>query len=306
MMLFLYKRKVIKRMRKFNWAAAVVVTMMAGVLVACNGIIDKSEKATEVVREPSTRTPNSVIGKWYQYEEWDQNNVYIWEFEEGGKYYFTREENYYKQGEDYIISKDNYTIIEDKILLDFEVHKIEYTDYGLCITDEDGYSTKLYEYRQDALEGNSEYYTSDFYLQTMADENGCVIQDDVLIAYFTNDKNIVIPNVKEISGFVIKSELECIESIFIPGYVDKIGDDAFCETSVDKIYIEDGVKEIGDYAFSDCYFDEIHIPASVEAIGDLAFSYEEANTDGKIYVQAGSYAEEFFKNAHFTGEVIVE
>ena len=293
-------------MRKFKWVTAVAVTLMAGVLVACNGIIDKSEKATEVVREPSTRTPNSVIGKWYQYEEWDQNNVYIWEFEEGGKYYFTREENYYKQGEDYIISKYDYSVNEDEIILDSEAHKMEYTDYGLCLIDVDGDFTKLYEYRQDALEGNSKYYTSDFYLQTMADENGCVIQDDVLIAYFTNDKNIVIPNVKEISGFVIKSELERIASIFIPGYVEKIGNGAFGETPVDKIYIEDGVKEIGDYAFSDCYFDEIHIPASVEAIGDLAFSYEEANTDGKIYVQAGSYAEEFFKDAHFTGEVIVE
>ena len=93
-------------MREFKWVTAAAVTLMASVLVACSAGNDKAEKKTaEGVREPSTRTLNSVVGKWYQYEDWDLYNVYIWEFEEGGKYYSTREENYYKQDEDYIISK---------------------------------------------------------------------------------------------------------------------------------------------------------------------------------------------------------
>ena len=294
-------------MREFKWVTAVAVTLMASVLVACSAGDDKSEKATEVVREPSTRTANSVVGKWYVYEEYDRENLYIWEFGDDGKYLLATEEGYNKQSENYIIERYVYSVVNDKVIMDLtQTTKLEYTDYGFCLTNESGSQRKFYEYRQDALEANDAYYTSDIYIETMADENGCVVQDDVLIAYFTNDKNIVIPNVKEISGGVIKSEMERIESIFIPGCVEKIGNGAFAETPVDKIYIEDGVKEIGKNAFSDCYFDELHIPASVEYIGDLAFSYEEANTDGKIYVQAGSYAEEFFEDAYFTGEVIVE
>lgn len=294
-------------MKKNNLAAKIVLVLVACVLVACKGSSnDDKNMSTEVVREPSTRTPNSVVGKWYQYEDWDYNTVYIWEFEENGQYFFTCEETYYQLGEDFTVSKDNYKISDGQIITDYEVSTLEYTDYGLCITDEDGRETKLYEYRQDALEANPVYYTSDLYWETQADKNGCVISNDVLIKYFTNDDDIVIPNVKSISGGVIVSELEHIDSISIPGCVEEIGMGAFGETSVSKIYIEEGVKEIGSYAFSDCYFDELHIPASVESIGELVFSCEEANTDGKIYVKKGSYAEKFMKDTYFDGEVIVE
>lgn len=296
-------------MRKFNCVVAVVVTLMAGALVACKGSADdKSEnKTTEVVREPSTRTQNSVIGKWYVYEEYDPDEVYIWEFGEDGKYLFATEEGYNKQSDSYTISKYPYSVIGDKLIMDLtETKKLEYTDYGFCLTDESGHQKKFCEYKQDALETSDAYYASDLYLETMTDKNGCVIQDEVLLAYFINDKNIVIPNVKTISGGVIKTDLEHLKSIRIPGCVEKIGNGAFGELSVDKIYIEDGVKEIGNYAFSDSYFDELYIPTSVESIGELAFFCEEANIDGKIYVKKGSYAEEFLKDAYFDGEVIVE
>ena len=296
-------------MRKFKWSVVVAVTVVAGLLVACKGNTDDSKQAKETTKtasEQSTRTPNSVVGKWYVYEEYDPDEVYIWEFEEGGKYYFATEEGYYKQGDNYIISKDKYTVDDNQIVLDGEKAKLEFTDYGFCVTHESGSQTKLYENRQEALESSDAYYRSELYLETLKDENGCIIQDGVLLAYFTDDKNIVIPDVKEIGGGVIISKLEDIDSITIPGCVEKIGNGAFGETPVDKIYIEEGVKEIGNNAFSDCYFDELHIPASVETIGRLAFSCEESNYDGKIYVKKGSYAEEFLKDANFDGEVIVE
>ena len=296
-------------MRKFKWVVIPVVTLMAGALVACSGNTNNKEQknaTTEYVKEPSTRVPNSVVGKWYQYEDWDPNEVYIWEFEENGKYYSTYEDTYYQLGEDDIVSKYNYSLTDGNFILDGEVTTLEYTEYGLCITRESGSQTKLYEYRQDALESNPAYYTSDLYLEKQAEENGCVIVGDVLVKYYTNDSDIVIPDVKEIGGGCIESDLERIDSITVPGSVEKIGNGAFGELSVCNIYIEEGVKEIGSYAFSDCYFDELHIPASVESIGALVFSYEEANTDGKIYVKKGSYAEEFLKAEDFDGEVIVE
>lgn len=48
-----------------------------------------------------------------------------------------------------------------------------------------------------------------------------------------------------------------------------------------------------------------YIPDSVRFIDDNAFTSEESN-DGKIYVKAGSYAEEDFEDANYSGELVVE
>lgn len=47
------------------------------------------------------------------------------------------------------------------------------------------------------------------------------------------------------------------------------------------------------------------MPDSVRFIGDNAFTSEEFN-DGKIYVKAGSYAEDYFEDANYSGELVVE
>ena len=134
-----------------------------------------------------------------------------------------------------------------------------------------------------------------------------MIEDGVLIKYFTDDKEITIPdNVEELGSGCIVSNLERIDKITICENIKKIGISAFNETPVKCIVMEEGVEEIGEYAFTDSYFDEIYIPASVKYIGGNAFVSSEGNPEGKIYVKKGSYADEYFETHNkYSGEVIV-
>ncbi|MBE5927540.1 MAG: hypothetical protein E7270_11350, partial [Lachnospiraceae bacterium] len=114
-------------------------------------------------------------------------------------------------------------------------------------------------------------------------------------------------NVTTIGSAVIVTELENIDKLIIPGTVKKIERSAFNETPLGEVIIEEGVEEIGDYAFSDSYCTEIYIPESVKYIGEFAFSSSELNTDGKIYIKKGSYAEEYFSqyNSEYDGAKII-
>ncbi|MBQ4069414.1 MAG: leucine-rich repeat protein [Lachnospiraceae bacterium] len=235
------------------------------------------------------------------------DEISIWSFDDEGKFYHISEEDY---GDDSIIfTSDKYVVNNNSIDLGGEKAKIEYTDYGLKIIYESGYSFELYEHRQQALESNEKYWTSNTYYETIKDENGYVIEKDKLVKYFTNSNEILLPDtVNEIGKSVIVSEIENIEKITIVGEIKKIGASAFCETSVDIFVIEEGVEEIGDYAFSDSYFYEIHIPNSVIKIGKKAFNCSEGNEESKIYVKKGSYAEKYFAENEgvYDGDVIVE
>ena len=281
------------------------IGVMATLLIAC-GNADVNNK--ETTKEPSTRAANSVIGKWYRCVDGDW--VDVWVFEEDSEYYSTHEDNYGKEDETFEIVRSAYSIEGNSIILDGRVATIEYTDYGLYIKYVDDESErKLYEYRQDALESTNRYLTSDKYYETLKDENGCVIEGEVLIKYFTNDSEITVPkNVTEIGSGLIVTNLEEIDEITIPGNVKKIGKSAFCETPVRCFVLEEGVEEIGDYAFEDSYFDEIYIPASVKEIGEFAFNCNEGNSGGKIYVKKGSYADKYFSDegSQYSGNVIVE
>ena len=280
------------------------IGVMATLLTAC-GNADANNK--ETIKEPSTRVDNSAIGKWYHCVDGDW--VDVWVFEEDNEYYSTHEDNYGKEDETFEIVRSAYSIEGNSIILDGREATIEYTNYGLYIKYVDDESErKLYEYRQDALESTDRYLTSDKYYETLKDENGYVIEGEVLIKYFTNDSEITVPkNVTEIGSSLIVTNLEHIDKITIPGNVKKIGMSAFNETSIRSFVLEEGVEEIGDYAFADSYWDEIHIPASVEVIGEFAFDCSEGNSEGKIYVKKGSYADKYFSDegSKYSGKVIV-
>ena len=277
----------------------IIFSIITTILTAC-GNVDGGNK------EQSTRTPNSVVGRWYQYEggEW----LSVWVFQDNGVYYHGKEEWIDKEDETLEIAKSRYRIDGDTIILDGREATLKYTDYGFYIKYVDANSGKMfYECRQDALESSDEYFISDKYYETLKDENGCVIEDGVLIKYFTNDKEITLPDgVTEIGSALIVTELERIDKVTISGNIKKVGISAFNETPVRCIIMEEGVEEIGEYAFENSYFDEIYIPTSVKYIGDKAFACNEGNSEGKIYVKKGSYAEEYFKtHRSYSGTVIV-
>ena len=59
-------------------------------------------------REPSTRVPNSVVGKWY--ENNSDEGMRIWDFNDKGIYYVTGEKMYGKEDETYSIRRREYSI----------------------------------------------------------------------------------------------------------------------------------------------------------------------------------------------------
>ena len=280
----------------------ILISILTLLMSACGNANSEKE------REPSTRVPNSVVGKWYEYSS--DEGISIWRFDENGVFYYASEEAFRKEDEKNIIRRREYSIEGNMIFVFKEYLKLEYTSYGLRLIYDSGYEVKLYEYREDALEQISEEDTQEEYYESIKDENGCVIEDGVLIRYYTEDKEITIPdNVTTIGSAVIVTELEDIDKLTIPGTVKKIDKSAFNETPLGKVIIEEGVEEIGDYAFTDSYYTEIHIPESVKYIGEFAFRCSELNTDGKIYIKKGSYAEEYFSQYNgdcYGAEIIVE
>jgi len=274
------------------------------ILVLLTGCSNNKPSQQNTSLENSTRIVDSVVGDWYECD--DRGDVYVWTFREGTMYSRVPEEDFGKK-----LNLAKYTVKGDKIEFLNKTVTLEYTDYGLELGYEGDFArqVKLYEHREDAINNSEEYWTTDAYYETLKDENGYVIIDGVLKKYFTNDKEIVIPdNVTEIGSSLIVTDLEDIDKIILPGNVKKIGKSAFNETPVRCIVMEEGVEEIGEYAFTDSYFAEVYIPESVNYIGDGAFWCREGNHGGKIYVKKGSYAEKYFAEyeGYISGQVIVE
>ena len=262
----------------------------------------KNVEQAKETREQSTRQPDSVLGRWYECLD---GGIYIWEFKDNGYYYREEEESFgAKRGQ------GKYTIDGKNVELNKRKANIEYTDYGIYIEYEEGdKEVRLYESRIEALESDVQGRQSDVYYETLKDENGYVIEDGVMLRYFTNAKEIAIPdNVTELGPLLIVSELETINKVIIPGNVKRIGKAAFLETAVNYFIIEEGVEEIGECAFEDSYWDEVYIPDSVKKIEEFAFRCSEGNPRGKIYVKKGSYAEKHFaeNSTTYDGKVIVE
>ena len=110
---------------------------------ACDNVNGNKEK------EPSTRVPNSVVGKWYDYDM--DEGMRIWDFNYDGIYYFTSEKMYGKEDETYEIWREEYSIDGNTIYLDGRPISLEYTSYGFRLIYDSGYEINLYEYREDAL-----------------------------------------------------------------------------------------------------------------------------------------------------------
>ena len=285
-------------MRKFILSIICICALLTG----CSNNDKPSNKNTS--SEKSTNIANSVVGDWYECDP--AGEVYVWTFREGDKYSRVKEEEFGKR-----LNLAKYVIEGNKIIFRTESAVLEYTDLGLEIYYEGDYEreVKLYEHREDAINNSEEYWTTTAYYETLKDENGYVIIDGVLKRYFTNAKEIIIPgNVIEVGSALIVTELEDIDKVTIPGNVKKIGRSAFNETPVRCVIMEEGVEEIGEYAFTNSYYLEIYIPASVKSIGDAAFWCGEGNSDGRIYVKKGSYAEKYFteNSGLYSGKVIVK
>ena len=105
---------------------------------------------------------------------------------------------------------------------------LEYTSYGLRLIFDPSYDIKLYEYREDAAKQIPDEWKQEEYYESIKDENGCVIEEGVLIRYYTEDKELTIPdNVTTIGSAVIVTELEDIDKLTIPGSVKKLEKSAF-------------------------------------------------------------------------------
>jgi len=107
-------------------------------------------------REPSTRVPNSVVGKWYDNDP--DEGMRIWDFNDDGIYYFTSEKMYGKEDETYEIWRENYSVEDNIICLNGRNIGLEYTSYGLRLVYDSGYEIKLYEYRKDAVKQITDEY----------------------------------------------------------------------------------------------------------------------------------------------------
>lgn len=279
----------------------IIASIVSVAISACGNIKSKES------RELSTRISNSVLGKWYEYSS--AEGIIIWRFEDDGVYYSATEEAFKKEDENNIIKKREYSIDGNRICLESRNVTLEYTSYGFRLIYDSGYEIKLYEYREDAAKQVSDEENKEKYYESIKDNNGCVIEDGVLIRYYIEEEEVTIPNnVTIIDSAAIITELEEINKLTIPGNVNKIKRSAFNEIPLGYVVIEEGVEEIGDYAFTDSYFNEIYVPESVNLIGKFAFKCSEGNHNGKIYVKKGSYAAEYFSqyNGECYGAKIIE
>ena len=106
-------------MKKIVIALISTVVML---MTACGNANEKTE------REPSTRVPNSVVGKWYQYSIAD--GMEIWDFNDKGIYYSATEDVYGKEDETLEIQRHEYSIEGNTIHMYKRDATLEYTSYG--------------------------------------------------------------------------------------------------------------------------------------------------------------------------------
>ena len=285
-------------------------------LTACqkeDGEVTNSKETTrekETTTELSTRTPNSIVGTWYGLESSDDINR--WSFGMDGRYEYVeeyQEDDMHNHSGKYTVEYDVVTMINDKGKVKGK-YRIKYTDYGikLMYAEKAGKPLELYESKQQLLETDPNYYNTETYYKSIADEDGYVIEDDVLIIYVGEAEEITIPsNVEEIDGGAIGGEN--LKKVTFPNTLKIINSHCITsESDIREIYIEDGVKEIESYAFYDVYLWGLHIPASVTKIGEKVIGVEEGSVKSsiKIFVKEGSYAHEYFMEAGFEDNLVIE
>ncbi|MBE5925457.1 MAG: leucine-rich repeat domain-containing protein [Lachnospiraceae bacterium] len=291
-----------------------VLIMCMLLLTACNNK-EKEETQTsdttrETTTEKSTRTPNSIVGTWYELITYDYLNR--WTFNEDGTYEFLDE----NETDDNFKYRGNYTVADNVVTMinyDGRVdgkYRIKYTDYGVkfMYADRAGKPRELYESRQQVLESSEDYYNTPTYYRTIADEAGYVIEEDGRIIYVGYDDEITIPSNIEILNSFNAFEKE-LKKVTIPGTVKIIDEYAFQGDFMDCVYIEEGVEEIGDGAFDLTGVSEIHFPKSVKKMGeDLMTNIEDEPIidEVKKYVKKDSYAHKYFVKHGATDNLIIE
>ena len=269
---------------------------------------DKTNRETELVIEQSTRIPNSIVGTWYQVDICPGYGD-VWVFTSDGKFdSFDEDENKDVRDYDYTYyMEDELLTIEDREGEMYSKFKVKYTEEGLKLlhADKAGSPEILYESKRQALEDNDKYYRSFDYYESIANEDGFVIEDGKLIIYFGDAKEITIPSNVERMGTTCMWG-ENLRTVIVPGNVKVIESGAFHdELNFEYIYIEEGVEEIGAGAFPELI--EIHFPASVKKMGtDVFDAYEGLDPDMKIYVKKDSYAHEYFIEAGLEEQLVFE
>ena len=104
--------------------------------------------------------------------------------------------------------------------------------------------------------------------------NDFVIENDVLIQYKGQEKEITVPNRIKIIGDRAFWNAVSLKQVELPDSVEIIGESAFAGCiNLRKIKISLNLKVIGHYAFEECEsLNNIKLPSSVEYIGELAFA----------------------------------
>lgn len=123
----------------------------------------------------------------------------------------------------------------------------------------------------DIIKNDYEYSEDELEVLEKADKKGFVIENEILIAYYGDKKEVTIPEeVRIISSNAFAADFNRgvnLEKITIPGTVEILEPYALTFTNAKIVNIEEGVKEIGDHAFSDAYIEQISFPNSIENIG---------------------------------------
>lgn len=279
------------------------------ILLLCVLLLTACQNKEDTNIEQSTRTLNSIVGTWYQLESTDY--IISWYFGEDNTYeVITDMDGELSEHYGNYVIEDTIVTMTDNYGKERGSYRVKYTDYGikLMYAKEAGRPIELHENKQQLLESDPNYYTSTTYYKTIADKDGYVIEDGVLIQYVGDSKAITIPsNVKSIESGAIWGRK--LEKVTFQGTLQTIQSSVFGpEPEINYIYLEDGVKEIENYAFQDIYLSELHIPASVTKIGEDIIGVEEGYIFDsiKIYVEKDSYAHQYFVKEGLEDRLVFE
>lgn len=112
--------------------------------------------------------------------------------------------------------------------------------------------------------------------KSLADENGFVVNNNTLYAYYGTERNIVIPeNIHTIAHYTFNKS--GIVSIVLPSTLRKLGS-AFqgCEM-LEEVIVPEGVEAIYDHTFSGCIrLSKVVLPSTITQIGSGVFKGCEA------------------------------
>lgn len=272
--------------------------------------VNEEQNVNEQNTEAGTNPEHPLAGIWYECRDNNADGeLVIWEIKENGQYIWWSEQEFQQPRHENFQPYIKFYRIEDGMFLTnsaLDRYKIHYSDYGVYLENiniEEKKSYQLYKKRQDAVESSAAYLTSDFYYEQIRDENGCAVVEGELRRYYTDEKNIRIPDyVSSVGCKALKGKFisEGLKTVTIPGTVKKIGIGAFGEIIAKKVVIEEGVQEVCGAAFMGAYIDEIYYPASVTKIMNNAHEpYGDGDiSDEVIYVKEGSYAQKFFESEY--------